>query len=75
MLKTVYAVGAAAIVAGAFVGFLSLSMQVEAHARVSAGKGDRADIRPLARECSHHAWPYFEAPCLRDTTQPVRSGP
>jgi hypothetical protein len=67
MLKTVYAVGAAAIVAGAFVGFLSLSMQVEAHARVSAGKGDRADIRPLARECSHHAWPYFEASCLRDT--------
>jgi len=43
MLKTVYAVGAAAIVAGAFVGFLSLSMQVEAHARTSAVKGDRAD--------------------------------
>ncbi len=66
MLKTVYAVAAAAIVAGSFVGFLSLSMQVEAHARTSAVKGDRADIRPLARDCSQHAWPYFEASCLRD---------
>lgn len=70
MLKTVYAVAAAAIVAGAFIGFLSLSMQVEAHARVSAVKGDRADVRPLARDCSQHAWPYFEASCLRDTRFP-----
>jgi hypothetical protein len=70
MLKTVYAVGAAAIVVGAFLGFLSLSMQVEAHARASAAKGDRADIRTLARDCSQHAWPYFEAGCLRDTRNP-----
>ncbi len=68
--KTVYAIAAAAIVAGAFVGFLSLSMQVEAHARVSAVKGDRADMRPLARACSQNAWPYFEASCLRDTRNP-----
>ena len=70
MRKTVYAVGAAAIVAGAFVGFLSLSMRVKAHARVSAGKGDRADIRTLVLECSQHAWPYFEVSCLRDTRNP-----
>jgi hypothetical protein len=70
MLKTVYAAGAAAMVAGAFVGFLSLSMQVEAHARASASKGDRADIHALARDCSQHAWPYFEANCLRDTRNP-----
>jgi hypothetical protein len=50
------------IVAGAFVGFLSLSMQV--------GQRRPADIRALARDCSQHAWPYFEAICLRDTRNP-----
>ncbi|HML08857.1 MAG TPA: hypothetical protein VK430_12130 [Xanthobacteraceae bacterium] len=70
MLKTVYAVAAAAIVAGAFVTFLSLSMQVEANAHGSVAKGDRADTRPLARQCSQRTWPYFEAACLRDTRNP-----
>lgn len=70
MLKTVYAIAAAAIVAGAFVAFLSLAMQVEANARVPGGKGDRADARPLATDCSQRAWPYFEASCLRDARNP-----
>ena len=70
MLKTVYAIAAAAIVAGAFVAFLSLAMQVEANAHVPGAKGDRADIRPLAGDCSQRAWPYFEAGCLRDARNP-----
>jgi hypothetical protein len=70
MLKTIYAVVAAAIVAGAFVAFLSFSMQVEAHAHGVAAKGDRADARPLGGHCSQNAWPYFEATCLRDTHNP-----
>jgi hypothetical protein len=32
-------------------------------------KADRLDIRPTGRDCSQHAWPYFEAQCLRDRTQ------
>jgi hypothetical protein len=67
MLKTIYAVVAAAIVAGALVAALSISEEVEARGSVPGVKADRADTRPLARDCSQHAWPYFEAACLRDT--------
>jgi hypothetical protein len=67
MLKSIYAVIAAAIVAGAFVATLSVSEQVEARGSVPGTKADRADTRPLARDCSQNAWPYFEAGCLRDT--------
>jgi hypothetical protein len=71
MLRTAYAIIAAAIVSAAFLAFLSLSMNLEANAHVPGAKGDRADIRPLATKCSQHAWPYFEASCLRDPTKPL----
>ncbi len=70
MLKALYAIGAAAIIAGAFVGTLSLTDAVEARNSAPGIKADRADARPLARDCSQHAWPYFEAACLRDTRNP-----
>lgn len=70
MLKTLYAIAAAAIVAAAFVATLSVSEQVEARGSVPGVKADRADIRPLAGKCSQRAWPYFEAGCLRDTRNP-----
>jgi hypothetical protein len=71
MLKAVYAVCVAAIVAGAFIATLSLSQQVEARGSVPGVKADRADTRALARDCSQNAWPYFEASCLRDTRHPL----
>jgi len=71
MLKTVYAVAVAAIVAAGFVAFPSLSPQVEASAPAIDGKSDRADTRPLAGDCSQHAWPYFDAGCLRDARNPL----
>jgi hypothetical protein len=67
MLKTVYAIAVAAIVAACFVTFPSLSAQVEANAPVPGAKADRADTRPLGTTCSQNAWPYFEASCLRGT--------
>jgi hypothetical protein len=70
MLKALYALIASAIVAGAFVATLSLSAQVEARGSLPGTKADRADIRPLAGQCSQNAWPYFEAACLRDTRNP-----
>jgi hypothetical protein len=75
MRKALYAVGASAIVAAAFVATLSLSAQVEARGSAPGGKGDRADTRPLARDCSFNAWPYFEAACLRDTRHPFGQAP
>jgi hypothetical protein len=68
MLKTFYAIAAAAIIAACFTLSPSLSPQVEAGAPALNGKSDRADTRPLGKECSQHAWPYYEASCLRDTS-------
>jgi len=67
MLKTIYAIAAAAVIAAGFVAFPSLSPQVEARAVVAGAKADRADTRPLANACTQHGWPYFETACLRDT--------
>jgi hypothetical protein len=68
MLKTFYAVAAAAIVAACLVLSPTLSPQVEAGAPAMNGKSDRADTRPIGKDCSQHAWPYYEAVCLRDTS-------
>ena len=70
MLKTVYAIAAAAIVAASFWAPSASRPQLEARGWCRASKADRADMRPLAHECSQHAWPYFEAACLRDTRNP-----
>jgi hypothetical protein len=70
MLKTVYAIIAAAIIAACLVFAPSLSPQVEAGAPSATGKADRADARPLAGDCSERPWPYMEASCLRDTRNP-----
>jgi hypothetical protein len=71
MLKTFYAVVAAAIIAAALVFAPSLSPQVEAGAPSATGKADRADARPIAGDCSERPWPYMEASCLRDTRNPM----
>ena len=71
MIKTVYAIAVAAIVAACLVAFPSLSFQVQAGSPVAGAKGDRADIRPFGTDCSQNAWPYFEAACLKDTRYPL----
>jgi hypothetical protein len=71
MLRTVSAVGAAAIIAACLITFPSLSPQVEARSPVPGAKSDRADMRPLGRNCSQRAWPYFEAACVRDVRKPL----
>jgi hypothetical protein len=67
MLKILYVISAAALVAACFAG---LSAQVEARAPVIGAKADRLDARPLANACSQQAWPHFEASCLRDARNP-----
>jgi hypothetical protein len=67
MIKTLYAIAAAAIVAACFVLSPSLTPQVEAGAPALDGKSDRADARVIGGDCSQRAWPYYEASCLRDT--------
>jgi len=72
MIKAVYAVAVAAIVAACFVAFPSLSYQVHASSPVPGAKADRADLRPLGIDCSQRAWPYFEAACLQDARYPLQ---
>ena len=67
MIRTLYAIAAAAIVAACFVFSPSLTAQVEAGAPALNGKSDRADARVIGSDCSQRAWPYYEASCLRDT--------
>jgi hypothetical protein len=70
MLKAIYAVIAAGILAASFFVALSISAEVEARGSAAGSKGDRADARVLAGACSAHPWPYFESSCLRDTRKP-----
>ena len=39
--------------------------QVEASETSVLAKGDRLDIRPIARNCLQQVWPNFNASCLR----------
>ena len=64
--KTVSAIVAAALIAGAFTLLSGGTDQVVASAPLNSGKGDRLDIRTLGTKCSEQAWPYFEAKCTRD---------
>ena len=65
MDKTIWAIVAAALVAGAVSVFPGLGA-VEARTPAPVPKSDRLDIRPLGPGCSQQAWPYFEPSCLRD---------
>lgn len=69
MIKAIYAVFVAAVVAGCVVVFLGLSPRVEATSAPIV-KADRADARPLSTACSQRTWPYIEAACLRDARNP-----
>ncbi|HEV7599985.1 MAG TPA: hypothetical protein VGO49_06950 [Bradyrhizobium sp.] len=39
--------------------------EVAASETTALVKGDRLDIRPVARNCSQQVWPNFDASCLR----------
>jgi hypothetical protein len=71
MFKPITALAAIALIAGA-VAVSGLTAKVEASTPPAAAKGDRLDIRPTGPACSQHAWPYYEAKCMRDRMQPLR---
>jgi hypothetical protein len=67
--RTISAVIAAALIAGALTIVPGASDEVSASSPLNSGKGDRLDLRPLGPKCSQQAWPYYEAGCLRDLRQ------
>jgi hypothetical protein len=68
MKTTIYAIVTAALIAACIVLSPSLMQEVAAGAPAINGKSDRADARPIGTACSQQAWPYYEAACLRDTS-------
>ena len=69
--KALLAIAAAAFGAAMVLALPGFSPEVEARTPPVAVKGDRLDIRPLGQACAQQAWPYYEANCLRDRTQPT----
>ncbi len=65
MIKALSAVAIAAFVAAALTILPGFAPQVEASTPQPLAKGDRLDVHPVGRSCSEHAWPNFEASCLR----------
>jgi hypothetical protein len=67
IISAVFAVVLSAAVAGLVSA--SFSERVEARTPVAAAKGDRLDIGKVGAACSRHAWPYYEARCLHDSSR------
>jgi hypothetical protein len=65
MIKALSAIAFAALIATALTILPGFAPTVEASVPQVLAKGDRLDIRTVGKDCSQHAWPNFEANCLR----------
>jgi hypothetical protein len=65
MIKALSAIAVAALIAAALTVLPGFAPQVEASTPQPLAKGDRLDVHAVGRDCSEHAWPNFEASCLR----------
>jgi hypothetical protein len=65
MIKALSAIAFAALIATALTILPGFAPTVEASVPQALAKGDRLDIRTVGKDCSQHAWPNFEATCLR----------
>jgi hypothetical protein len=66
VLCAIAAIGLGAAVVMVLPGF---SPQADAGTPQKVVKSDRLDIRPVNKDCSRQAWPYYDATCLRDGRQ------
>jgi hypothetical protein len=67
--RTVSAIIAAGLVAGAITILPGASDKVAASSPLNSGKGDRLDLRPVDAKCTEQAWPYYDASGLKDRRQ------
>ena len=65
MWKTMSAIFAVTMIAGALSLFHGSDVKASALAALSA-KSDHADLQP---NCNQHSWPYYQTSCLRDDTR------
>jgi len=65
MIKALSAIVIATFISAALAVLPGFAPQVEASVPQALAKADRLDVRVIGKDCSQHAWPNFEASCLR----------
>ena len=70
--KLLPGIAAMAIGAGAVLAFPGFSPEADASTPPKVVKSNRLDLRPIGKDCTQQAWPYYEANCLSDRTQAMR---
>ena len=64
MIRSLTALAILGLLGAAVVALPGFAPQLEAGETVALAKGDRLDIRSVARNCSQQLWPNFNARCL-----------
>jgi hypothetical protein len=67
--KIISAVGAMALAAAVVLALPGFSPEADASTPVKVVKSDRLDLRPIGKDCTTQAWPYYEGGCLNDRKQ------
>jgi hypothetical protein len=74
MIKSLLALAIFGLLGTAVVALPGFAPQVKASESVALAKGDRLEIRPVARNCSQQVWPNFETSCLHKAASTVMIG-
>jgi hypothetical protein len=72
MIKSLTALAIFAILGASVIALPGFAPQVEASETAALAKGDRLELRSVARNCSQQVWPNFDASCLRKGEVMVR---
>jgi len=67
--KVIPAVAAVGIGAALVLAIPGFSPEADASTPPQVVKSDRLDIRPIGKDCTQQAWPYYETGCMRDRKQ------
>jgi hypothetical protein len=65
MIKSLTALAIFALLGASVIALPGFAPPVEARETVVLAKGDRLEIRPVARNCTQQVWPNFDGSCLR----------
>ncbi|HKG99858.1 MAG TPA: hypothetical protein VKB08_03920 [Bradyrhizobium sp.] len=71
MIKSLAALAIFGLLGTAVVALPGFAPQVKASESVALAKGNRLEIRPVARTCAQQVWPNFETSCLHNAESRV----
>jgi hypothetical protein len=67
--KIISAFGAMAVGTAAVLAMPGFSPVADASTPPKVVKNDRVEVRPIGKDCTLQAWPYYEPDCLRARNQ------